>query len=127
MNPRRSVVLLVAAITSGALMMAGCGSADDPAAASPDPSASAPSPSTVSADCLPPDGGSNHTPPNSGPDTDAYLGLSEQQAKQYATDHGQMTRVAGRDGKCFALTMDYRTDRVNLYIESDEVVVATIG
>lgn len=66
-------------------------------------------------------------PPDAGPDTDQYLGLTEQQAKDLAKDNGFTVRVAGRDGECYALTMDYRTDRVNVYLEDGTVTAATIG
>jgi hypothetical protein len=67
------------------------------------------------------------TPPNSGPDTEGYIGLTQAEAKQYAAENDQTIRVAGRDGKCFPLTMDYRTDRVNLYLEDGVVIAAMIG
>lgn len=67
------------------------------------------------------------TPPNSGPETEGYLGLTEQEAKAYAKEQGQTIRVAGRDDECYALTMDYRDNRVNIYLVDDVVVAATIG
>ncbi|MEO8106550.1 MAG: hypothetical protein ABI720_04455 [Actinomycetes bacterium] len=66
-------------------------------------------------------------PPDSSPKTEGYLGLTADEAKAYAREHGQQVRLAGRDGECFALTMDYRPDRVNIYLEGDNVVAATIG
>ena len=67
------------------------------------------------------------TPPNSSPGTEGYLGLTLRAAKRFATEQDQTIRVAGRDGECYALTMDYRENRVNLYLEDDLVVAATIG
>jgi hypothetical protein len=67
------------------------------------------------------------TPPNSSPGTEGYLGLTQREAKKYATEQDQTIRIAGRDGECYALTMDYRDNRVNLYLEDDLVVAATIG
>lgn len=112
------------------VLVTGCGSADEPTAATPTPSASGPpqtpKPSSQPANCLG-DPVGIQTPPNSGPRIDGYLGLSEKEAKQYAAENNQTIRVAGRDGKCFALTMDYRPNRVNIYLETDVVVTATIG
>ena len=59
--------------------------------------------------------------------TEEYLGLSEQEAEALAQDQDHTIRVAARDGECFALTMDYREDRVNIYLEDDSVVAATQG
>ena len=67
------------------------------------------------------------TPPNSSPGTEEYLGLSLREAKIFAAEQDQTVRVAGRDGECYALTMDYRDNRVNVYLEDDLVVAATIG
>jgi hypothetical protein len=67
------------------------------------------------------------TPPDSSPGAAGYIGLSESDAEALAADKDQTVRIAGRDGECFALTMDYRSDRVNLYLEDGAVVAATIG
>ena len=44
-----------------------------------------------------------------------------------AQTEGQTVRIAGRDGECFALTMDYQDTRVDIYLQDGEVVAATIG
>ena len=113
------------------LLVSGCGSDTQPAADEPTPSSSESRPdqsqqSNQPNPCLG-DPVGTEKPPNSGPETDGYLGLSEPEAKKYASEQGQTIRIAGRDGECFALTMDYRQDRVNLYLQDDEVVAATIG
>ena len=36
-------------------------------------------------------------------------------------------RIAQEDGQDFALTKDYRVDRVNLYLENSQVIKATVG
>ena len=36
-------------------------------------------------------------------------------------------RIAQEDGQDFALTKDYRVDRVNLYLENGQVIKATVG
>lgn len=71
--------------------------------------------------------GNRVTPPDSSPDVADYVGLSEREAQTKAKDQQQTIRIAGRDGECFALTMDYRPDRVNLYLEDDRVAAATLG
>jgi hypothetical protein len=125
--------LVSTAAFSVLLIASGCGSDIEPTADEPTPSAS-PSeatpaqskPSNQPNPCIG-DPVGTEKPPNSGPETDGYLGLSEQEAKKYAAEQSQTIRIAGRDGECFALTMDYRDDRVNVYLEDDEVVAATIG
>jgi hypothetical protein len=111
------------------LLVTACGSAepDNPdTAASRSPAATAAAtPSNTPNPCLS-DGGSA-TAPGSGPNVRGYLGLTEHAAKVMANDEGQTLRVAGRDGKCFGLTMDYNPDRVNVYLEDDQVVAATLG
>ncbi|MCZ3386124.1 MAG: hypothetical protein LH630_03965 [Actinomycetia bacterium] len=130
---RATAVLAVLAVLT-VLTVGGCGSdpdstGEDPAAKeTPTPTATstrsnAPTPCLGDAD----DTDDTVHPPNSSPGTQGYLGLSESEAKKYAGQIGQEVRVAGRDGECFALTMDYSPERVNLYLENDEVVAATIG
>ena len=125
------VAVLVAGGLAVLVVVAGCGAADEPTAVTPTPGGSGPlqtqpKPSNEPNKCLG-DPLGTETPPNSGPETDGFLGLTERAAKQYAAENNQTIRIAGRDGKCFPLTMDYRRDRVNLYLENDVVVAATIG
>ncbi len=113
------------------LTVSGCGSESDPAADEPTPPTTGATPdqsqpSNQPNPCLG-DPVGKQTPPNSAPQTDGYLGLTQPEAKQYATEQDQTIRIAGRDGECFALTMDYRDNRVNLYLEDGVVVAATIG
>jgi hypothetical protein len=56
----------------------------------------------------------------------AYSGLTVEQARQRATDEGDVLRVIGEDGECFDRTSDRRTDRVNVYVEDGEVVRARV-
>lgn len=105
------------------LAMVGCADQDPDAASSPSATPSSDEP--ASNPCLGVGGPADA--PGSGPDTGQYLGLSEQEADDLAQDNGFTLRVAGRDGECFALTMDYRQDRVNIYLEEDVVTTATIG
>ncbi len=123
--------LVGAAAIAVLLIVSGCGSGTEPAADEPTPSASKATPAQSKPSNQPNpcigDPVGTEKPPNSGPETDGYLGLSEQEAKKYAAEQSQTIRIAGRDGECFALTMDYRDNRVNLYLEDDEVVAAMIG
>jgi hypothetical protein len=88
----------------------------------PPPSAS---PSVASNPCVPE--GGPELPPDVAAVTEQFIGLSGQDAKALAREQDLTTRVAGRDGECFAMTLDYREDRVNLYLEDGLVVAATIG
>lgn len=110
------------------LVLGGCGSgteADPGAGSSSNPTVTTPSPSNQPNPCL--GEGGMATPPDSSPGTEGYLGLTQPEAKRYAAKRDQTIRVAGRDGECFALTMDYRDDRVNLYLKDGIVVAAAIG
>lgn len=105
------------------VLLVGCGDQDPDSASTP--SATPSGDASTSNPCL--GAGGPADAPDSGPDTDQYLGLSEQEADDLAQDNGFTLRVAGRDGECFALTMDYRQDRVNVYLDDDVVTAATIG
>lgn len=43
-----------------------------------------------------------------------YLGLDEEAATALAEEQNLTVREVGRDGECGAITMDLRTDRINL-------------
>ena len=53
--------------------------------------------------------------------------MSESDAATAAEERGLTLRVVARDGEYFAVTKDYRTDRVNLVIDNGVVVGANIG
>lgn len=58
----------------------------------------------------------------------AVLGKSESEAIKIIEDAGFLSRLVGRDGKSFIITMDYRPgERVNLVIISGVVVEANPG
>jgi hypothetical protein len=55
-----------------------------------------------------------------------YVGLTEPEAVSLADEQGLSVREVGRDGECFAITMDLRDDRVNLEFADDVVIAAAI-
>ena len=58
---------------------------------------------------------------------DTVLGMSEAEATQTAEAKGLTVRVGSRDGEDFALTMDYRIDRVTLTVVAGIVTAVTPG
>lgn len=55
-----------------------------------------------------------------------FLGLTEAEAADLAEQRELQVREVGRDGECFAVTDDLRTDRINLEFRDDRVVGAAI-
>ena len=60
-------------------------------------------------------------------DADTLVGLSESDATKTVESKGWVVRIGSRDGEDFALTMDYRTDRVTLTVKSDKVTAVVVG
>lgn len=60
-------------------------------------------------------------------ETQSLIGKTEKEAKQLIEQSGFKCRITKRDDYYFVCTMDYRMDRVNLKIENEIVVSATIG
>jgi len=60
-------------------------------------------------------------------DTNAFIGLNLQEAKQLAAANNVQLRVAKQEGKMFLLSADFRTDRVNVEIEKGKIILAGIG
>ena len=58
---------------------------------------------------------------------DTVLGMSEAEATKTAEAKGLTVRVGSRDGEDFALTRDYRTDRVTLTVVAGIVTAVTPG
>lgn len=56
-----------------------------------------------------------------------FVGQTEDEAAVTAKANGLEVRVVERDGEEFAVTMDYRTDRVNIAVTDDKVTFAYIG
>lgn len=61
-----------------------------------------------------------------GDDAPDFVGLTEQEAVELADERNLRVREVGRDGECFPVTMDLRSDRVNLEFIGDVVVGAAI-
>jgi hypothetical protein len=55
------------------------------------------------------------------------IGLEEADAVVFLEEQGLVARVVARDGEAFAVTDDYRTDRVNLEIADGIVTQAGVG
>ena len=58
---------------------------------------------------------------------DTLLGMTEDDATKMAANNGWGVRVGQRDDEMFALTKDYRLDRVTLTIVADEVTKVDVG
>jgi len=55
------------------------------------------------------------------------VGMTSEQAEACAIDAGYTWRVFEQDGEQFALTMDYRVDRINVKIEQGIITEAYSG
>ena len=55
------------------------------------------------------------------------IGMHEKDAIAAIQEIGDSYRIARRDKENFALTMDYRPNRINLEIDNDIVTAANIG
>jgi len=58
---------------------------------------------------------------------DALVGFDEQAAEACVEDAGLAWRVGARDGEFFAVTSDYRPERVNVVIDKSVVMEASAG
>jgi len=100
-------------VVTGVVLLAACGGG--PASTAGDPSGSS-SGSTTS--CLPGGG----TGAQGAARDDGVVGLPEADAVARAEAAGLTARVVGRGDECYALTMDFLPDRVNLDLDADGVV-----
>ncbi len=100
----RAVVLVVAgalALSVSACGNTSAGSASSTASSSPSPTSTVP--------------------------TEAVIGMTVDQATTWATDHNYTVRVVEVDGQGQPVTMDYRSDRINLVINNGVVTSAKMG
>jgi hypothetical protein len=52
---------------------------------------------------------------------EGYLGRTRAEAERLASERGVTVRIAGTDGQCNDSDSDFRTDRVNVYLEDGRV------
>ena len=57
----------------------------------------------------------------------SLVGLSEEEATKLCIDKGYSVRVIKRNGEYCLITLDYHTDRVNLYINQYKIYEADFG
>ncbi len=58
---------------------------------------------------------------------DLLIGMVEDDAEACAIDLGWQWRVGERDGEFYALTMDYRPDRVTVQIQEGIIYLVNVG
>ncbi len=58
---------------------------------------------------------------------DLLIGMVEADAEACALDLGWQWRVGERDGEFYALTMDYRPDRVTVQIQEGIIYLVNVG
>lgn len=56
-----------------------------------------------------------------------FIGMQKEEAKALCEKRGLRFRVTSEDGEFFAVTMDYRTDRVNVSVENNVVLSCKRG
>ena len=55
------------------------------------------------------------------------IGMNITEAEQRAHTAGFTLRIVERDGESFAITMDYRTDRVDVKVTNDIITEYSVG
>ena len=55
------------------------------------------------------------------------IGMNITDAEQLAQSSGFTLRIVERDGESFAITMDYRTDRVDVKVTNDIITEYSVG
>ena len=58
---------------------------------------------------------------------DQVIGQSLTEAEDLCQENGVKLRLVERDGEHFIVTMDYRTDRVNVHVRDGIVTDARVG
>lgn len=128
-RPSKCVAVVLAAGLAASVLVA-CGSSGEAGGDSAPASAATDSPDETETAA---DAGTSLPlpPPTTEPDNEAVnaalVGLSEEAAQTKAAASGYEVRIAMVDGEPRALTMDYRTDRINLELEDGVVVRAAVG
>jgi hypothetical protein len=129
-KPSRRLRKWVAVIFAGGLAVALLGACGSEGAVEDDGSSGA---TGAAASSPAADGSGNPAlpPPTPEPDNDAVnaalVGMSAAAAEEAASAAGYTVRIAVVDGEPRALTMDYRTNRINLELANDVVVRASVG
>jgi len=109
---RRNARLVIGAVVAALLVaLAGCGNDD------PSPATDRACPAADDADLS----------EVSQARAELLLGYSEADAQRCAETLGWGFRVGERDGEPFALTMDYRFNRVNVVVNDDIVTAISVG
>lgn len=114
-------ILVVVALASAA-----CSSGSSESSPSSDRSASAESSGSVGSASLPPIAGIEQEP-NQEAVNEALNGLTREQAETAAEAAGYTVRVVREDDESFVMTMDYRTDRINIELDDGRVTRAYVG
>jgi hypothetical protein len=65
--------------------------------------------------------------PNIPYDEKAYIGMSFDAANKQIAENGYRCRLVYKDGEYFICTQEYRTDRINVYVENGIVTKTTLG
>lgn len=115
---------LVAPLLTASLVLvlaSGCGSDSD------DATRAAASPVASPTSTLPPPTQSLDADPDQDVVDAALVGLTKEQAEEVAAEAGYSVRVTIEDGQMFPMTMDYRTDRINIEVENGVVTRAFVG
>ena len=109
--------LAVVASALAALVLAGCGAGAEESAESDSESATAECPQPDAAD----------TTAITQERADMLIGFTESDAESCAASLGWEFRVGERDGEGFALTADYRQQRVTVSVTNDLVTAVAVG
>lgn len=59
--------------------------------------------------------------------TEKLIGMTLEDGEKFAYEEDYFIRVVSRDGKSYGITDDYRMDRINVYIQEDIILKASIG
>lgn len=60
-------------------------------------------------------------------DLQHLVGKTEEEARTLIESYNMTTRLVGRDGRAFVVTMDYRLDRVNIVVHDGNVTRVHVG